>query len=461
MFKSNNYMRLLTRSSNFNLKATTTRPPITSQTESNDDNKNNNNDANNKDMKLGVLLLNLGGPETQDDVEGFLYNLFADPDIIRLPGLLSFIQKPLAYFIAKRRAPKSAAAYESIGGGSPIVKYTREQAQLIEDELAERIGKSDSSNSNSNSNSIEKENFSPKVYFAMRYWHPFTEDVLDKMYNDGINSMVIIPLYPQFSISTSGSSLRVLQDLFYQSPERWSPDGPNRFLHTVVASWYYREGYIKSMASLIIKEIESFSSEERNSEEGIHILYSAHGVPKSYIEAGDPYQVQMEECVALISKKVGEMLTQGTDIISEEEGKRLVSGMGNVCVSDANQRRQLVEQEKEINSNNDGVNADSSKVSSSSLLNGGFCPSDRQGGVVFHLSFQSRVGPVKWLQPYTEERLPELGQQGVKNLICVPVSFVSEHIETLEEIDMEYRELAEGNGIENWRRAPALNTDHT
>ena len=129
MFKSNNNMRLFARSNSFNLKATTTRPPTISQTDSYDNNNNNNN---NKDMKLGVLLLNLGGPETQDDVEGFLYNLFADPDIIRLPGLLSFIQKPLAYFIAKRRAPKSAAAYESIGGGSPIVKYTKEQAQLVE-----------------------------------------------------------------------------------------------------------------------------------------------------------------------------------------------------------------------------------------------------------------------------------------------------------------------------------------
>jgi ferrochelatase len=146
-------------------------------------------------------LLNLGGPETQEDVEGFLYNLFADPDIIRLPDILSGLQKPLAYFIAKKRAPKSAAAYLTIGGGSPIVKYTREQASLIQSALSER-------------------GFDSKCYFAMRYWHPYTEEVLDEMHKDGVNALVVVPLYPQYSISTSGSSLKLLQDIFLQQPER-------------------------------------------------------------------------------------------------------------------------------------------------------------------------------------------------------------------------------------------------
>ena len=153
-------------------------------------------------MKVGVLLLNLGGPEKREDVEGFLYNLFADPDIIRLPSFLSVLQKPLAYVIAKRRAPKSTAAYDSIGGGSPIVQYTQAQASLIE-------------------NCLQKKGLDAKCYFAMRYWNPYTEEVLEKMQEDGINTIVVVPLYPQYSISTSGSSLKLLQDIFLKNPQTW------------------------------------------------------------------------------------------------------------------------------------------------------------------------------------------------------------------------------------------------
>jgi len=191
------------------------------------------------------------------DVEGFLYNLFADPDIIRLPSYISYLQKPIAYFIAKRRAPKSKEAYASIGGGSPIVYYTKAQADLIQTQLAQR-------------------GLDVKAYFAMRliqenkflinypkfdwssivsmfrYWHPFTEEVLEEMRNDAINAIVIIPLYPQFSISTSGSSLRLLQEIFYKSPEIW---GPDKVMHTVAPAWYYRKGYVTAMANLIIKEV--------------------------------------------------------------------------------------------------------------------------------------------------------------------------------------------------------------
>lgn len=158
-----------------------------------------------KPLKVGVLLLNLGGPETNSDVEGFLYNLFADPDIIRLPTFLSMLQKPIAYAIAKKRAPKSSAAYLSIGGGSPIVKYTKAQADLIQEQLVLK-------------------GLDAKCYFAMRYWNPYTEEVLDQMQEDGINTIVIIPLYPQYSISTSGSSLKLLEDIFYNQPDKWGPD---------------------------------------------------------------------------------------------------------------------------------------------------------------------------------------------------------------------------------------------
>eukprot|EP00546_Thalassionema_frauenfeldii_P008997 CAMPEP_0178913734 /NCGR_PEP_ID=MMETSP0786-20121207/11009_1 /TAXON_ID=186022 /ORGANISM="Thalassionema frauenfeldii, Strain CCMP 1798" /LENGTH=480 /DNA_ID=CAMNT_0020586513 /DNA_START=149 /DNA_END=1591 /DNA_ORIENTATION=+ len=327
-----------------------------------------------KKPRIGVLLLNLGGPETGDDVEEFLFNLFADPDIIRLPKPLTPLQDFIAYIISKRRAPKSRAAYESIGGGSPILKYSNAQKELLCKELKERFG------------------LDVKSYIGMRYWHPFTEEALDQIRKDDVNALVILPLYPQFSISTSGSSLRILQEQFAKNAQYY---GPNKMVHTVVPSWYDRPGYVAAMADLINKELDSFTPEELaeagDADCARHVLFSAHGVPASYIEAGDPYQRQIRECVDKIS----------------------------------------------------------------AALPG---PSE---GVQVHLSYQSRVGPIEWLRPYTDDVLPQLGQQGVKNLVVVPISFVSEHIETLEEIDIEYRELALESGIENWRRCPALNTDKT
>jgi len=146
-----------------------------------------------KSPKTGVLLLNLGGPSNSSDVEGFLYNLFADPDIIRLPKFLSSLQKPLAYFISSNRAPKSQKAYDSIGGGSPIVKYTNAQADLIREKLQ------------------QKYNMNVETFVGMRYWFPFTEQALDDVKKANLDALVILPLYPQFSVSTSGSSLKLLQ----------------------------------------------------------------------------------------------------------------------------------------------------------------------------------------------------------------------------------------------------------
>ena len=131
---------------------------------------------------IAVMLLNLGGPETSEDVEPFLYNLFADPDIIRLPPALAGLQTAIAWLVAKRRAPKSRAAYDSIGGGSPILKYTTQQARLLENSLGPEY----------------------KCYVAMRYWHPFTDDAVQKAVADGCSSAVVLPLYPHFSISTTG-----------------------------------------------------------------------------------------------------------------------------------------------------------------------------------------------------------------------------------------------------------------
>eukprot|EP00471_Norrisiella_sphaerica_P005389 CAMPEP_0184481166 /NCGR_PEP_ID=MMETSP0113_2-20130426/2692_1 /TAXON_ID=91329 /ORGANISM="Norrisiella sphaerica, Strain BC52" /LENGTH=475 /DNA_ID=CAMNT_0026860101 /DNA_START=166 /DNA_END=1593 /DNA_ORIENTATION=- len=308
---------------------------------------------------LGVLLLNLGGPETLEDVEPFLYNLFADPDIIRLPSALKSLQPFIAKILSSSRAPKSKEAYESIGGGSPLREITEQQAQALEEALRSK-------------------GQDAKVYVAMRYWKPFTEDSIEQIKKDGLKQLVILPLYPQFSISTSGSSLRLLADIFKQDKQL------EDLKHTVIPSWYQRPGYVKAMCDLIETELEKFENKEK-----VEIFFSAHGVPKSYVdEAFDPYQDEMEHSVQLIMREL------------------------------------------------------------------------RERGVKNHetLAYQSRVGPVEWLQPYTEDAIQDLAKKGVDDLLVVPISFVNEHIETLEEIDMEYRELAEEAGIKNWGRVPALNS---
>ena len=304
--------------------------------------------------RVGVLLLNLGGPERIEDVRPFLYNLFSDPEIIRLP--FQGLQKPLAWLIASLRAEKSQQNYLEIGGGSPLRRITEEQAQALEKQLS-------------------AEGTEARVYVGMRYWHPFTEEAIVTIKRDRISEVVILPLYPQFSISTSGSSFRLLEQM-------WLEDPALRIVkYKIVPSWYDNPGYLQAMADLIIQELQNYSNPD-----GVHIFFSAHGVPQSYVtEAGDPYQYEIEQC----TRKIMETL-------------------------------------------------------------------DRPNP--YTLAYQSRVGPVEWLKPYTEEALKELGKTGVKDLLVVPISFVSEHIETLQEIDIEYREVAEESGIDNFGRVPALNT---
>ncbi len=304
--------------------------------------------------RVGVLLLNLGGPEQLEDVRPFLYNLFSDPEIIRLP--FPWMQRPLAWLISTLRYSKSQENYKSIGGGSPLRRITEEQAVALQDQLKQK-GKD------------------AQVYVGMRYWHPFTEEALVRIKRDKIENLVILPLYPQYSISTSGSSFRLLERLWEEDPTLQKID------YTVIPSWYDRSGYLQAMSQLIAQELDHCPTSEE-----IHIFFSAHGVPLKYVEeVGDPYQHEIEECTRLIIET--------------------------------------------LNRSNPHT-----------------------------LAYQSRVGPVEWLKPYTEEAIPELAQQGVKDLLVVPISFVSEHIETLEEIDMEYRELAEESGIQNFYRVPALNT---
>ncbi|MCS5692699.1 ferrochelatase [Cyanobium sp. FGCU-6] len=311
--------------------------------------------------RVGVLLLNLGGPERIQDVGPFLYNLFSDPEIIRLPN--QALQKPLAWLISTLRSAKSQAAYRSIGGGSPLRRITEQQARELQSTLRQRGVEATS-------------------YVAMRYWHPFTESAVADIKADGIEEVVVLPLYPQFSISTSGSSFRELQRLRQADPA--FRNLPIR----CVRSWYDHPGYVDAMAGLIARQIEACDDPSQ-----AHVFFSAHGVPKSYVEeAGDPYQNEIESCTILIMKRLEELL----------------------------------------------------------------------GHVNPHtLAYQSRVGPVEWLKPYTEDALHELGEKKVKDLVVVPISFVSEHIETLEEIDIEYREIATEAGVTNFRRVPALDTDPT
>ncbi|MBE9182325.1 ferrochelatase [Oculatella sp. LEGE 06141] len=304
--------------------------------------------------RVGVLLLNLGGPDQLEDVRPFLFNLFSDPEIIRLP--FSWLQKPLAWLISTTRSRKSQENYLQIGGGSPLRRITEEQAQALQ-------------------SSLQRKGQEAQVYIGMRYWYPFTEEAIARIKRDGIEHLVILPLYPQFSISTSGSSFRLLEQIWNEDPTL------SQIEHTVIPSWYNSPGYLQAMAQLVAQELDKFPNPD-----SVHIFFSAHGVPVSYVEeAGDPYQQEIEDCTALIMKTLNR------------------------------------------------TNAST-------------------------LAYQSRVGPVEWLKPYTEEAIQDLAAQGVQDLLVVPISFVSEHIETLQEIDMEYREVAEQAGIERFERVPALNT---
>ncbi|HSB09471.1 MAG TPA: ferrochelatase [Blastocatellia bacterium] len=303
--------------------------------------------------RIGVLLFNLGGPETLEEVRPFLFNLFSDPDIIRLPWRV--LQKPLAWLISTQRYRLSRSYYEKIGGGSPLRRITDEQARALEQELARR--------------GIEA-----RAYVGMRYWHPFLEDAIDQIRRDKIAHLIVLPLYPQFSISTTGSSLNRMNTLTEESGEAAAR-------LSVIEKWHDDSNYIDSLANSIREELEVFPDEDPSR---IHIVFSAHSVPVRYIEEGDPYLDQTQVTVRSVMERLG------TD-------------------------------------------------------------------QPHSLSFQSKVGPVKWLRPSTDETIRNLAREGVSQVLLVPVSFVSEHIETLYELDILYRNVAEEVGIAHYRRVPALN----
>ncbi len=286
--------------------------------------------------KIGVLLLNMGGPEKLNDVQPFLYNLFSDRRIIRLgPALL---QKPLAALIARRRAPTSRNNYRKIGGGSPIGTITDRQASALERALS-RDG-----------------NF--MVRSCMRYWHPFAEAVLREMTAAGVNELTALPLYPHYCQATSGSSFADLRE----QNRRLGCNLPIR----EIRSWPTEPEYIGSVAARIQEGLALFGNEP------VEVVYSAHSLPQKFIDEGDPYVDEIQKTVAALEEKTGRR--------------------GRLC-------------------------------------------------------FQSRSGPVQWLEPSTPDMLIRLAEEGCKNILMVPIAFVSDHIETLFEIDMLYKEQAEDSGM--------------
>lgn len=294
---------------------------------------------------IGVILLNLGGPEKLEDVEPFLYNLFSDRQIIRLGP--KFLQKPIARLIAKRRAPKSSKNYALIGGGSPLNRITGEQGRALAAELAS-VG-----------------DF--QVSMAMRYWRPFAKETLEEFARAGIRKIVGLTLYPHYSKATTGSSMvdlrRVMAD--------FSPG----FELVEIASWPDQPDYVQCLVQAIEEGLAVFGDDD------VQLVYSAHSLPVKFIDEGDPYLDEMTKTIKGIEKIIGRS--------------------GKLC-------------------------------------------------------FQSRSGPVEWLSPSTPDMLESLAREGCKRVLMVPISFVSDHVETLYEIDIEYGELARELGME-LKRTESLN----
>ena len=300
-------------------------------------------------MRKAVILFNLGGPDKLENVEPFLFNLFNDPAIINVP---SFFRYPLANFISKRRAPFAKNIYKEIGNKSPILKLTEEQAKSLENNL------------------LEKGDY--KCFVVMRCWHPRAFDVIKKVKQYNPEEIILLPLYPQFSASTSGSSIKEWKELCKKA---------NYNIKTKTICCYPTENnFIISHASLIKKTLATV--ENKN----FKLIFSAHGLPESKIKKGDPYQWHVEETVKGIMSKLK-------------------------------------------NENLDYV-----------------------------ISYQSRVGPMKWIKPFTDAEIIKYSKEK-KGIVVVPVAFVSEHSETLVELDIEYKKLANKNGCSFYKRVPALGSE--
>jgi len=299
--------------------------------------------------KKAVILFNLGGPDKLESVEPFLFNLFNDPAIMSIPTIFRY---PLAKFISKRRAPIAKNIYKEIGNKSPILELTQEQAQKLEKNL------------------LEKGNY--RCFVVMRCWHPRAVDVIKKVREYNPEEIILLPLYPQFSASTSGSSITEWKHLCEK--ERY------KIKTKIVCCYPTEKNFIESHANLIKKTIKNL---ENNN---FKLLFSAHGLPENKIKKGDPYQWQVEQTVERIMRKL------------------------------------------------------------------------RDDNLDHIISYQSRVGPLKWIGPSTDEMIIKYSKEN-KGIVIVPVAFVSEHSETLVELDIEYKKLAEKNGCSFYKRVPALGVE--
>lgn len=302
------------------------------------------------DKPTGLVLLNMGGPDSLDAVEPFLYHLFSDRELIQLP-LGGMLQKPFARMISHFRAKKVRENYRAIGGASPLLEWTQRQAAGIAAELGA--------------------NWRP--YVAMRYWAPRAEAALRQMALDGVEQAVVLSMYPHYTGATTGSSVND----FRRTAARVYPN-----LHyRVIESWYDWPGYLAALAGRVRTGLESFHELVRDE---VQIVFSAHALPQKFIDRGDPYLDQVLATVKGVMAEFGERS--------------------------------------------------------------------------WHLGFQSRSGPVEWMSPDTLKVMDQLGAEG-HSVLVVPISFVSDHIETLFEIDVEYRDHAQDCGIRNFARAPSLNVD--
>lgn len=301
-------------------------------------------------MKLAIILFNLGGPDGPEAVEPFLRNLFSDPAIIALPALLRL---PLARLIARRRAPVARKIYDHIGGRSPIFEESRRQADALE-------------------RALSQEGMEAKAFIAMRYWHPFSAGAAQAVKAFGPDRIVLLPLYPQYSTTTTASSLKDWD----RAARRAGLTAPT----SRICCYPYEPGFVAAAAQRIAE-----AAKDLKSGLSYRLLLSAHGLPKRVIQKGDPYQAQVEQSAAAIVAALNRPELEAV-----------------VC-------------------------------------------------------YQSRVGPLEWIGPATDAEIGRAGQDG-KGVIVFPIAFVSEHSETLVELDIEYRRLAAEKGVADYRRAATVGT---
>jgi ferrochelatase len=299
-------------------------------------------------MKTAIVLLNLGGPDSLEAIEPFLFNLFSDPDIFKIP----VGQKLFAKIISSRRAPKVAEEYKLIGGKSPINEWTETQRLMLENKLQE----------------IDE---GISVFTAMRYWNPITKDVAKVIKKEMFDKIILLPLYPHYSVSTTGSSFNEWNRCFKTNNENVIN----------INNYQTNQLYVKAINERIDQTLLKFSEKSRDD---VQLVFSAHGTPVSMVKKGDPYSHHILETVNSVMQQ-------------------------------------------------------------------------RNYSHEHHLCYQSKVGPVKWLTPATDTMIKDLATKGKKDLLIIPISFVSDHVETLFELDIEYRHVADESKIENYIVMEGLN----